>query len=181
MPRHAVQNVIEKLPLDSDLYRAITKISYAEHISVPTIINDMLREHINVYLLWRKVGYVLLAKDILTKSISNASDEELQKAAQDVANRHREACILLYGSSPSMESYLRLIKSFCAVNNFQIEQGKKDENDVLIVQFNMNEKYSRYLGGVYRHLLEDFCTVHKFEITENLAFFEYSKKAPGGK
>jgi hypothetical protein len=176
-----VQNVIEKLPLDSDLYKTITKISYAEHIPVPEIINDMLREYIDVYLLWRKVGYVLLARDILTKSIANASEEDIKKASQEVANRHREACILLYGSSPSIESYLRLIKSFCAVNNFQMEQGKKDENDVLIVQFNMNEKYSQYLGGVYRHLIEDFCTVHRFEVTDNLAFFEYSKKAPGNK
>lgn len=171
-----MQNVIDKLPLDSDLYRAITKISYTDNIPVSDIINRMLREHLNVYLLWRKVGYVLLARDILTTSIANTPDEDLIKAAHEVANRHREACILLYGGNPGLDSYIRLIKSFTAVNNFEVEQSKNGDNDVLIVQFRMNTKYSLYLGNVYRMLLEDFCTVHRFEITENLAFFEYSKK-----
>lgn len=171
-----MQNVIDKLPLDSDLYRAITKISYKDNIPVADIINRMLREHLDVYLLWRKVGYVLLARDILTASISNASDAELLKAAQDVANRHREACILLHGKSPNLDSYLQLIKSFTAVNNFEVELSKNGEKEVMIVQFRMNEKYSLYLGNVYRILLEDFCTVHRFETTENLAFFEYSRK-----
>jgi hypothetical protein len=171
-----VQNVIEKLPLDSDIYRAITKISYTDNIPVSDIINRMLREHLNVYLLWRRVGYVLLAKDILMTSIANTPDEELVKAAHEVANRHREACILLYGTSPNLDSYIRLIKSFTAVNNFEVDLSKSGENDVMVVQFRMNKKYSLYLGNVYRILLEDFCTVHRFEITENLAFFEYSRK-----
>ncbi|MEO9294477.1 MAG: hypothetical protein ABI347_02635 [Nitrososphaera sp.] len=171
-----MQNVIEKLPLDSDIYRAITKISYTDNIPVSDIINRMLREHLNVYLLWRRVGYVLLAKDILMTSIANTPDEELVKAAHEVANRHREACILLYGTSPNLDSYIRLIKSFTAVNNFEVDLSKSGENDVMVVQFRMNKKYSLYLGNVYRILLEDFCTVHRFEITENLAFFEYSRK-----
>jgi hypothetical protein len=172
-----VQTVIDKLPLDSDLYRTITKISYTDNIPISDIINRMLREHLNVYLLWRKVGYVLLAKDILTTSIANTPDEELVKAAHEVANRHREACILLYGTSPNLDSYIRLIKSFTAVNNFEVDLSKSGENDVMIVQFRMNKKYSLYLGNVYKILLEDFCTVHRFETTDNLAFFEYSRKA----
>lgn len=172
-----MQTVIDKLPLDSDLYRTITKISYTDNIPISDIINRMLREHLNVYLLWRKVGYVLLAKDILTTSIANTPDEELVKAAHEVANRHREACILLYGTSPNLDSYIRLIKSFTAVNNFEVDLSKSGENDVMIVQFRMNKKYSLYLGNVYKILLEDFCTVHRFETTDNLAFFEYSRKA----
>lgn len=172
-----MQNIIDKLPLDSDLYRTITKLSYTDKMPVSDIINRMLREHLNVYLLWRKVGYVLLARDVLTTSIANTPDEDLLKAAQEVANRHREACILLYGTNPNLDSYIRLIKSFTAVNNFEVELGKNGDNDTMIVQFRMNEKYSLYLGNVYRLLLEDFCTMHRFEITASLAFFEYSKKA----
>jgi hypothetical protein len=37
----------------------------------------MLREHIDVYLLWRKIGYVLVSKEVLKSSLMRSPDEEL--------------------------------------------------------------------------------------------------------
>jgi hypothetical protein len=50
------------------------------------------------------------------------------------------------------------------------------ENNVLIVQFNINEKYSLFVGNAYKILLEEFADIKRFEITDNLAFFEYRKR-----
>ena len=45
----------------------------------------------------------------------------------------------------------------------------------MIVQFNIPEKYSKFIGSAYKVLIEEFAMIEQFEITDNLAFFEYKK------
>jgi hypothetical protein len=169
-----MSNNLENLPLDHDIYVQLTKIAYTEHKPVSKLINDMLREHMDVYLLWRKIGYVLVSKEVLKSSLLRSPDEELLEYAAKIATRYREAAIHVHGR-PSLEVYLNLIKAFVTVNGYTVQKGKNGENDVLIVQFNVNEKYSKFLGSAYKILLEEFARIERFEITDNLAFFEYKK------
>ncbi|HXV46294.1 MAG TPA: hypothetical protein VD736_06445 [Nitrososphaera sp.] len=167
--------IIHDFPLDSELYRRIAKVSYSDHVPIPKLVNDMLKEHIDVYLLWRKIGYVLVSKDVLKSSLMRSPDEELVEYAGKIASRYREAAILMQGR-PSLEAYINLIKAFVSVNGYSVEKSKNGENDVLIVQFNINEKYSLFVGNAYKILLEEFAEIERFEITDNLAFFEYRKR-----
>jgi hypothetical protein len=167
--------IIHDLPLDGEIYRRITKLSYSDHVPVPKLINDMLREHMDVYLLWRQIGYVLVSKEVLKSSLMRSSDEELLEYAGRIASRYREAAILMHGK-PSLEAYINLIKAFVTVNGYSVEISMNGENDVLIVQFNINEKYSLFVGNAYKILLEEFADIKRFEITDNLAFFEFRKR-----
>ena len=169
-----MSNNLEHLPLDHDIYVHLTKLAYAEQKPVSKLINDMLREYLDVYLLWRKIGYVLVSKDVLKSSLIHFPDEELLDYAAKIAGRYREASILMYGR-PSLEAYLNLIKAFVNVNGYSVEKARNGENDVLIVQFNINEKYSKFLGNAYKILLEEFARIESFDITENLVFFEYKR------
>lgn len=169
-----MSNNLENLPLDHDVYKQLAKLSFTEHVSISKLINDMLREHMDVYLLWRNIGYVLVSKDVLKSSLSRSPDDELLEYAAKIASRYREAAILMHGR-PSLEAYLNLIKAFVTVNGYTVEKGKNEENDILIVQFNVNEKYSKFLGSAYKILIEEFASIERFEITDNLAFFEYKK------
>jgi hypothetical protein len=170
-----MSSTLGNLPLDADLYRQLTKISYSEHVPVSKLINDMLREHMDVYLLWRRIGYVLVSKDVLKSALLRSPDEELLEFAEKIASRYREAALLMHGKS-SLDAYTDLIKAFAAVNGYNVEKGKNGENHVLLVQFNVNEKYSKFLGNVYKILLEEFAHLERFEITSNLAYFEYRKR-----
>ena len=174
-PTKTTINNLQNIPLDSDIYRKLTKISYAEHIPMPKIINNMLREYIDVYLLWRKVGYILISRDATRKALSYVPDEELGSTAQSIANRIKEAAVILYGSKPGLDAYISLMKSFAAVNGFDIERSKGPggNTEVLIIQFRMNKNYSKFLGNAYRLLVEEFADVINFDTTENLAFIEY--------
>jgi hypothetical protein len=168
---------LQNLQLDKDLYRKITRISYAEHISIPKIINDMLKEHINVYLLWRKVGYILVSKEVVRKALSYMADEEIVATAENIADRIREAAIILYGK-PNLDAYVSLMKSFAAVNGFDIEKGKgaNGTTEILIVQFRMNEKYSKFLGNAFKLLIGEFADLVNFYTTDNLSFIEYAAR-----
>ena len=173
-------NNLQNLPLDTDIYRKITKISYAEHMPIARIINNILREYIDVYLLWRKVGYILISKEATKKAMSHMPDEELLATAESIATRIREAATILHGNNKaSLDIYLELIKSFASVNGFDVERSK-DVNgkgiEVLIIQFRLNQNYSKFLGNAFRLLIEEFADITNFDTTNNLAFIEYKKR-----
>ncbi len=200
---------VEHLPLDEDLYRKITQMSYSEHIPMQKIINDMLKEYLNVYALSKKMGYALISKDVLKTTFENTPEDQVIELSGKIATRYREAAILLHGK-PSLDAYLSLIRSFVTANGYYFEfskhatvaeeeqvkgegenedvqskeeqqrQQKRDErsndNDVMIIRFNISYKFSQFLGNVYRILLQEFCTIKQFETTETLVFYEYKKK-----
>jgi hypothetical protein len=203
--------MIEHLPLDEETYRKITKISYLEHIPLEKLINDMLREYLNVYFLSKKIGYALISKDVLKITFENTPEAQVLNLSRNIANRYKEAAILLYGK-PSLEVYISLIRSFVKANGYYIEFSKKSEvveyvegqgrqigqealrqtgNDsssihnktkesthdfeVMIIQFNISHKFSQFLGNVYRILLEEFCTINRFELTERIVLYEYTR------
>jgi hypothetical protein len=47
--------------LDEELYKKITRMSYPEHVPLEKLINDMLKEYLNVYALSEKIGYAFAA------------------------------------------------------------------------------------------------------------------------
>jgi hypothetical protein len=179
----------EHLPINKELYRKITKISYSQNIPIHKLVNDMLQEYLNVYLLSKQIDYVIVSKKVLQKTFSYTPDDEIIPISEEIAVRYREAAILLHGK-PSLEVYLDLIKSFVLANRYLIEFGKSqqkaesnsndsDSNDkqILIIQFKMGYKFSKFLGNAYRILLQEFCDVDRFEITDTLAFYEYRPRA----
>src|SRR5574342_993520 len=103
-----MSNNLENLSLDHDVYSKITKIAYTEHMPVSKVINDMLKEHMDVYLLWRKIGYVLVSKEVLQSSLLRSPDEELLEYSEKIASRYRDAAVLMYGRV-GLDAYINLI------------------------------------------------------------------------
>ena len=181
--------IFERLPINKELYRKITKISYSQNIPVHKVVNDMLSEYLNVYFLSKQLGYVIVSKKVLKKTFSYTPDDEIIRMSEEIAGRYKEAAILLHGK-PSLEGYFDLIKSFVLANGYFMEFAKSQQttepisnsNDIkdkqiLIIQFKMGYKFSKFLGNVYRILLQEFCDIDRFEITDTLAFYEYKPRA----
>ena len=202
--------LVERLPLDEELYKKITRMSYSEHVPLQKLINDMLKEYLNVYALSKKMGYALISKEVLKITFDNTPEDQVMELSRKIATRYREAAMLLHGK-PTLGAYIDLIKSFVTANGYYIEfsnssiiaeqakgeegeeQGRqytqdsqlkqrqeynnnKDPSEVIIIRFNISYKFSQFLGNVYRILLEEFCTIVQFELTETLVFYEYRKK-----
>jgi CRISPR/Cas system CMR-associated protein Cmr5 small subunit len=71
---------------------------------------------------------------------------------------------------------LKMINDIATVKKIRGIYAGGRQADVMIIRFNISYKFSQFLGNVYRILLEEFCTIVQFELTETLAFYEYRKK-----
>jgi len=59
--------------LDKNLCRKITKIAYSENKPVERVVNDMLREYIDVFFPLRKISFVHVTTDIVKMIFSRYS------------------------------------------------------------------------------------------------------------
>ena len=75
---------VERLPLDEDLYRKITQMSYSEHVPLQKLINDMLKEYLNVYALSKKIGYALISKEVLKTTFDNIPEDQVIELSRKI-------------------------------------------------------------------------------------------------
>jgi hypothetical protein len=156
--------IFEHLPINKELYRKITKISYSQNIPVHKVVNDMLSEYLNVYFLSKQIGYVIVSKKVLQKTFSYTPDDEIIRMSEEIAGRYKEAAILLHGK-PSLKGYFDLIKPFVLANGYFMGFGKSQ-------QTTESNSISNEI-----HDKQEFCDIDRFEITDTLAFYEYKPRA----
>jgi hypothetical protein len=167
---------LEHLLLDKNLYRKITKIAYSENRPVERLINDMLREYIDVFHPLRKIGLVHVTKDTVKMIFHDISDELIIEHAKSLSKRYMEVITLL-NKNRNLEDYLDFLKVYAAASGYHIEinttqsGGKK-----VILSLNLGRKYSLYLGECFKILLAEVSQIDNFDFTDSLVFFECTPK-----
>jgi hypothetical protein len=166
--------------MEKDLYRALTQLKYrngSDETSISSLVNDMLKEYLHTYILAKTMGHMLMPKETVKIAVDAMTDGQIKEASAANAERYKEGAIIEYGR-PSLAAYLKLIKAFTKANKFDMEISKNpdNENQVLIISFQMGDKFSQYLGNTYRMLLQEFVDIERMEITSTTAYFEFKPK-----
>jgi hypothetical protein len=166
--------------MEKELYRALTQLKYrdgSDETSISSLINDMLKEYLHTYILFKTMGHMLMSKDTVRIAVDAMTDEQIKEASAANAERYKEGAIIEHGR-PSLAAYLKLIKAFAKANRFDMEISKNpdNENQVLIISFHMGDKFSQFLGNTYRTLLQEFADIERTEITLTTAYFEFKPK-----
>jgi hypothetical protein len=94
----------------------IAKIAYSENRSVERIINDMLREYIDVFHPLRKIGLVHVIKDTVKMIFHDISDELIIEHAKRFSKRYIEVITLL-NKNRNLEDYLDFLKVYAIASS----------------------------------------------------------------
>jgi hypothetical protein len=73
--------------LDKNIYRKITKIAYSENKSIERVVNDILREYIDVFFPLRKIGLVHVTTDTIKMIFQDISDKLIIDHAKNLSKR----------------------------------------------------------------------------------------------
>ena len=169
---------VKDILLDKDLYRALTKLKYRDpDSSLSSLINEMLKEYLHTYVLSKRMGHMLVARELVRNSIEDLSNEKIAETAEQNSIRYKEAAIIEHGK-PSLSAYLELIRAFGKANKFEMEISRNPDNQtqVMIIQFKMGAKFAKYKAETYRILLEPFSSIERMEVTDTSIYIEYKPK-----
>jgi hypothetical protein len=167
---------LEHLMLDKNLYRKITKIAYSENIPVEKVVNDMLREYIDVFFPLRKIGFVHVTTDTVKMIFQDISDELILEHAKTLSKRFMEVITML-NKNRTLDEYLNFLKLYANARGYQVEASANQSGGTRIMRFNLGRKYSLYLGESFKRLLGEVSTVDNYDFTDSLVFLECTPKA----
>lgn len=174
---------VKDIMMEKDLYRALTQLKYRagreEETSISDLINSMLKEYLHTYVLSKKMGHMVISRDVIKVAMNELTEDEISKAATANAMRYKEGAVLEYGAS-SLAAYLELMKAFAKANKFDLEISKhlETENYVLIMQLRMGEKFAHFKARTYQLLLGEFAEIENMEVGPTMLYFEFKPK-PG--
>jgi hypothetical protein len=163
--------------LDKNLYRKITKIAYSENKPVERVVNDMLREYIDVFFPLRKIDFVHVTTDTVKMIFQDISDELIIEHAKSLSKRYIEVISML-NKNRTLNEYLNFLKLYANASGYQVEASANQSGGTrIIMRFNLGRKYSLYLGECFKRLLGEVSTVDNYDFTDSLVFFECTPKA----
>jgi hypothetical protein len=171
---------IKDIMMEKILYRALTQLKYRsgdDETTISGLVNEMLKEYLHTYILSKTMGHMLMSKATVKVAVEGLTEEQIKNASVANAERYKEGAIIEHGR-PSLAAYLELIRSFAKANRFDSEISKNPDNgsQVLILNFQMGEKFSQFLGNTYRILLEEFADIFRVELTGTTVYFEFKPK-----
>lgn len=172
---------VKDIMIEKNLYRVLTKLKYSSASSDSSIsdhINNMLTEYLHTYVLSKRMGHMLVSRDIIRIAFSNLTEDQIKEASASNAIRYKDGALLEYGK-PTLDAYLGLIASFAKANKFEFEVGKEPENEnqVLIMSFgSCGAKFTEFKAQTYRLLLGEFADVVGLEATNTALCIKFRPK-----
>ncbi len=167
---------LEHLLLDKNLYRKITKFAYSENKPVDRVVNDILREYVDVFFPFRKIGFVHVTTDTVKMIFQDISDELIIDHAKSLSKRYMEVITLL-NKNRTLDDYLDFLKLYANASGYQMEATTNESGGKqVIMRINLGRKYTLYLGECFKILLSEVSTVYNYDFTDSVVFFECTPK-----
>lgn len=170
--------ILQNLPLDKDLYRAITQSAYKTGEKVESIVNGMLREHLYIFSQFRRMGCVVIADETVKMTFAELSEETIARIGRKMSNKAKEVLLMMNQKPATLDGCVHLLKALSTANAYDLDVQKKDDaaSATIIVKHDLGAKYSYYLEELIRATLEDVATINRFETTDSLVFIDCSVK-----
>ena len=164
---------ISDLKLDSETYRAMSKLAYSGGMSVEAVISDLLKKQLAMQGFLRN-GFELFHKDIVRTLANAIPDEKLVQEARGFPSLAKELVILnVDGIKPDLKKYIKAFASFMHVNDYAVSISENMEGTIsFYVRHNINYKYSLYWGEIIKMTLENLAEVINVEIGDTSLYLE---------
>jgi hypothetical protein len=156
----------------------IDKLQYEskfKDISFNTIINQIIKNHLDWYSNTLLENMSSLPKLIITNAISQLTERQLFEFAQSAVNDLQKMSLLLRGES-SFSSFLDILNTWLRITQTPSRFDETLQEYKIVIRHDMGYKYSLLLKEVFRLITEErFHKSFHYNMTENLILIRSAK------
>ena len=127
--------------------------SVEKEISLNSLVNQILRLHVDWYSNASKAGFLPIRRITIQKFLERYHEDELYQIGLDVAKETNKDLVLLMRDKFDLENALHVFESWMKASNYPFKHIVTDRTHKIIVQHDMSTKWSRYLSGVFAGVL----------------------------
>jgi hypothetical protein len=162
-----------RVRLDSELYRALTLRAYSQQKSVSEVINEMLKQQLNIDQ-FVKIGFIIIHRDLVKALVDSLSSEAIAQAARNISDTLKETTNLRAGKSKlTLQEYLGVLSAYLEVNRQSISVANNEDGSVYFtVRPGLGPKYSLFLSECLKITLDQIAEVTSVEVTDTSIHIE---------
>jgi hypothetical protein len=174
--KSATEGVTFRLP--SDNLEQLCKEAETRQISVNTLVNQVINEHLDWHLYAAQAKLYYVPKPFISRVLEKFSEQQLADLAEASAKKDFVDIGLLLRGEFTISSFLSILENWSRISDIPYRTEENETTRKIIIEHNMGSKYSYLFKEIYRRLLENsFETKTQFDITDNTIVLTLDKEA----
>jgi hypothetical protein len=176
--KSATEGVTFRLP--SDNLEQLCKEAETRQISVNTLVNQIINEHLDWHLYAAQAKLYYVPKPFISRILEKFTEQQLADFAEASAKKDFVDIGLLMRGEFTISSFLNILENWTRISDIPYRVEENETVQKIIIEHNMGSKYSYLFKEIYRRLLENaFETKTQFDITDNTIVLTLDKdKSP---
>lgn len=166
------KNVSATFRLEGNMIERLRKEADDKVISLSMLVNQIIKQHIDWHNMAPKAGYIAVRKELITNLLCRLTEQEVFLMARQVAKTTNKDTLMLLKNRISIKSAFEIFESWLKSCDIPYRhQAALDSKHTFIIQHDMGQRWSVYLGELYRDLFET-CNAreYRYEARENTLF-----------
>jgi hypothetical protein len=164
--KSATEGVTFRLP--SENLEQLYKEAETRQISVNTLVNQIINEHLDWHLYAAQAKLYYVPKPFISRVLGGFTEQQLSDLAEASANKDFVDIGLLLRGEFTISSFLSILENWSRISDIPYRTEENEIAQKIIIEHNMGQKYSYLFKEIYRRLLENaFDTKTQFDITDN--------------
>jgi hypothetical protein len=172
--KSATEGVTFRLP--SENLEQLNKEAETRQISVNTLVNQIINEHLDWHLYAAQAKLYYVPKPFISRVLERFTEQQLVDLAEASANKDFVDIGLLLRGEFTISSFLSILENWSRISDIPYRTEENEATQKIIIEHNMGPKYSYLFKEIYRRLLENaFETKTQFDITDNTIVLTINK------
>ncbi|MGI0043475.1 MAG: hypothetical protein ACRD47_07170 [Nitrososphaeraceae archaeon] len=174
--KSATEGVTFRLP--SDNLELLCKKAETRQISVNTLVNQIVNEHLDWHLYAAQAKLYYVPKPFISRILERFTEQQLSELAEASAKKDFVDIGLLLRGEFTMSSFLSILENWSRISDIPYRAEEIENTQKIIIEHNMGSKYSYLFKEIYRLLLENSFEIKaKFDITDNTIVLAFDQEA----
>jgi hypothetical protein len=174
--KSATEGVTFRLP--SDNLEQLCKEADTRQISVNTLVNQIINEHLDWHLYAAQAKLYYVPKPFISRVLERFTEQQLAGLAEASAKKDFVDIGLLLRGEFTISSFLSILENWSRISDIPYRTEESETTQKIIIEHNMGSKYSYLFKEIYRHLLENSFEIKtQFDTTDNTIVLTLDKEA----
>ena len=140
--------------IPSEKLHQLTNESEAKQVSLNTLFNQVVKEHLDMHALAPRAKLYYMPKPFLLRLINEYSEKELTELARETAKNDLVDISLFLSGEFSIASVSDIAETWLRISKMPYRYETNGDSSKIIIQHEMGPKYSYLMREICRYLLE---------------------------
>jgi len=143
--------------IESEALRNLRREAGQKDISTNTLVNKLIKDHLNWHSNAAKAGFISVRRPFLAKIAKYLPEQEIISLAEYVAKTTNKDSILLMKNEYTIKSALDLLESWIKISDFPYrhEETNDQKKHSYVIQHDMGIRASIYLASLFQFLFDE--------------------------